>query len=102
MILTFCSIDVIILTIWYLKDPMYLQIENFPLVDPDIIDEDIKVCQPNPIMYECLTHLIQLYRFSLILNTVRPVLYGMDYCLAIKDFYFFLVCFSRTRQEVLN
>ncbi len=45
MISTFCSIDVIILTIWYFKDPMYSKMEKFPLEDPDIIDEDIKVSQ---------------------------------------------------------
>lgn len=43
MIFTFCSIDTIILAVWYLKDPMYLLVKKLPLKDPDIIDEDIKV-----------------------------------------------------------
>ena len=45
MILTFCSLDLLILFIWYFKDPIKLDIKTFPLIDPDtsIIDEDIRV-----------------------------------------------------------
>ena len=45
MILTFCSLDLIILTIWYFKDPIKLDVKEFPLIYPDtsIIDEDIRV-----------------------------------------------------------
>lgn len=45
MIASFCTIDLVILTVWYLRDPMIRRLETFPLEDPDITDEDIKVNQ---------------------------------------------------------
>ncbi|CAG2173012.1 unnamed protein product, partial [Oppiella nova] len=61
MILTFCSIDLIILSIWYFKDPIKLNVKTFPLLNPDInIDEDIKIqpciehCEANFIWYGIL------------------------------------------------
>ncbi|XP_054160716.1 gamma-aminobutyric acid type B receptor subunit 1-like [Oppia nitens] len=61
MILGFCSIDLIILSVWFLKDPIKMDVKTFPLMDPDInVDEDIKIqpciehCEANFLWYGIL------------------------------------------------
>ena len=44
IITVFCTLDIIILVIWYLYDPMSRRMEYFPLEDPpSTIDDDVKV-----------------------------------------------------------
>lgn len=40
---TFCVLDLIIITVWYLRDPMGRRMEYFPLENPEHIDDDVKV-----------------------------------------------------------
>lgn len=39
----FCLLDVTLLIIWYIKDPMSRRMEYFPLENPELLDDDVKV-----------------------------------------------------------
>lgn len=51
----FCLADMVILAVWYLKDPMFRRMEYFPLENPETHEDDIKF---QPMLEHCEANLI--------------------------------------------
>lgn len=60
IISTFCCVDIVILVIWFFKDPMYRRMRHFPLKDTHLLDNDVKLlpmlehCEASMIWYGAL------------------------------------------------